>query len=202
MSKRPTDEQLPPPQPTERASWSSTAVSVERDVLEAAPISTTDPTISWERSQSHSHQAKAALTSTSLTENITISSDAAANNTAASNNAKPAPKCFRIANVPAGWDAEKLLGTLQLVDPFLADQQPQLSLFPACSSTTQTALINLYPCTGYFQSLKPNDDNYLHTSDGTLLVIDYHFHHLTPLNAPESQIVAEYYPFATNLASY
>jgi len=104
------------------------------------------------------------------------------------------PKCFRIANVPSSWSKDTLLTTLKWIDPFLADQNVKLSLYPACSYSiqTQVALINLRRCTEYFRLLKSDRFNYEELSDGTLLVIDSHFYDLTPLNSPEGDIVAEF----------
>jgi hypothetical protein len=97
--------------------------------------------------------------------------------------------CFRIANVPCTWSKERLITALLTVDPSL-DKTSQLSLYPACCGTTQTALLNQATCTEYFQTLKPNKYNYVKTSDG-ILVIDSHFYDLTPLNNPKGEIVAE-----------
>jgi hypothetical protein len=102
-------------------------------------------------------------------------------------------KCFRIANVPSSWDTDKLLTTLKSIDPFLGDQNVELSLYPACSDSIQTqiALLSLRNSTEYFRRLRPNDFNYEEISDGTVLVIDSHFYDLTPLNFPKGDIVAE-----------
>jgi len=104
------------------------------------------------------------------------------------------PKCFRIANVPSSWSKDKLLTTLKSIDPFLVSKNVELSLYPACSDSTQTqiALLNLRNCTEYFRRLKSNDFNYKEALDGALLVIDSHFYDLTPLNSPEGDIVAEF----------
>jgi hypothetical protein len=91
--------------------------------------------------------------------------------------------------VPSNWNEVKLLNILKQIDPFL-EQNPQLSLHPACCGPTKTALLNLRACTGYFQNLKSNYFNYV-TFEGTLLVIDSHFFDLTPLNTPEGEIYAE-----------
>jgi hypothetical protein len=54
-----------------------------------------------------------------------------------------------------------------------------------------TALLNLATCTEYFQSLNPNDYNYVKITGGIHLVIDSHFYDLTPLNNPKEDIAAE-----------
>ncbi|KAF8535736.1 hypothetical protein BDD12DRAFT_326422 [Trichophaea hybrida] len=101
------------------------------------------------------------------------------------------PKCFRIANVPPSWNEDTLQAALETIDPFIADGNPRLSLYPCLYSTqTQTALLNLGACTEYFQCLQPNDFSYVHIAD-VLLVIDSHFYDLTPLNSPEGSIVAD-----------
>ncbi|KAF8539938.1 hypothetical protein BDD12DRAFT_980660 [Trichophaea hybrida] len=101
------------------------------------------------------------------------------------------PKCFRIANVPSSWNEDTLQAALETIDPFIADGNPRLSLYPCLYSTqSQTALLNLGTCTEYFQRLQPNDFNYVHIAD-VFLVIDSHFYDLTPLNSPEGSIVAD-----------
>jgi len=107
---------------------------------------------------------------------------------------QPEPKCFRIANVPFTWRRDDLLNSLQKIDPSLERKdlhELQLSLYPACFGSTQTALLNLRPCTEYFQQLKSDDFNYVSTSGGTDLVIDSHFYDLTPLNTPGKKVDAE-----------
>jgi len=113
----------------------------------------------------------------------------------------PGPKCFRIANVPQFWDEGMLLAALKNIDPFLEGINLQLSLYPACCGTTQTALFHLHTCTSYFQLLKRDEDNDVSTTGGVVLVIDSHFHNLTPLNLPGDDVVAEFvlpYPALPN----
>jgi hypothetical protein len=101
------------------------------------------------------------------------------------------PKCFRIANVPSSWNKDTLLAALKTVDPFIEDQNPELSLYPCLDSTrTQTALLNWGTCTEYFDCFKRNDFNCVQIKD-EILVIDSHFYDLTPLNSPEGEIIAE-----------
>ncbi|KAF8538649.1 hypothetical protein BDD12DRAFT_137758 [Trichophaea hybrida] len=110
---------------------------------------------------------------------------------------KPQPKCFRIANVPSSWSPENLLNSLQKIDPLLAQtniREYQLSLYPACCGSTQTALLNFRTCTEYFHGLNQNVDHYVKVTnaiDGDHLVIDSHFNNLTPLNTPEEEVVAD-----------
>ncbi|KAF8538592.1 hypothetical protein BDD12DRAFT_884762 [Trichophaea hybrida] len=108
--------------------------------------------------------------------------------------ANPGPKCFRISNVPSTWSKDDLLNSLKEIDPSLeriSSNEYQLSLFPACHGSSKTAILNFETCTKYFQKLKTDDFNYQRTSDGSFLVIDSHFHDLTPLSSPEGKIVAD-----------
>ncbi|KAF8540115.1 hypothetical protein BDD12DRAFT_777518, partial [Trichophaea hybrida] len=101
------------------------------------------------------------------------------------------PKCFRISNVPLNWNEDMVHATLETIDPFIADGNPRLSLYPCLYSTqTQTALLNLGTCTEYFQHLQPNDFKYVAIEDDHL-VIDSHFYELTPLNSPEGSVIAD-----------
>jgi hypothetical protein len=107
-----------------------------------------------------------------------------------------APKCFRIANVPLTWSKKNVYRVLHNADRSLKDHKHQLSLFPACSGATQTALLNFEICTKFFRRILLNRHHYLKvlatsTSAEVRLVIDCHFHDLTPLNTPEGKIVAE-----------
>jgi hypothetical protein len=103
-------------------------------------------------------------------------------------------KCFRISGIPQDWEEDDLLGALQTVDPELRNQKPQLSLYPACSGSSQTALLELDP-TEYFQSLRPDESIYTSifpaSKTEAVLTIDSHFYGLTPLNTPDKQIIAE-----------
>lgn len=106
-----------------------------------------------------------------------------------------APVCFRISAVPQGWLEDDLLETLQTIDPSLGNQN-DLSLFPACCGSTQTALLNLYAHSHYFSNIDASKSRFERVPTtaaraGTLLVIDRHFYDLTPLNAPGGDIHAE-----------
>jgi len=105
-------------------------------------------------------------------------------------------KCIRVANVPLTWSKEDVYQVLDDIDRPFKGHKHQLSLFPACSGATQTALLNVEICTKFFRCIPPNSYYYLEvpatsTSAEVHLVIDYHFHDLTPLNTPEGKIVAE-----------
>ena len=103
-------------------------------------------------------------------------------------------KCFRISGIPQDWKEDDLLRALQNIDPDFRNQKSQLSLYPACCGSSQTALLELYP-TKYFQSLGPNESTYKRVSPAgkteAVLTIDSHFYDLTPLNTPDKQIIAE-----------
>ena len=104
--------------------------------------------------------------------------------------AKPklAPVCFRISNVPPMWNEGDLRQAFH--DSLgLATSQYQLSFYPACSGSSRTALLKLQ-CPGSSCNLLPNEDNLIRREDSDI-VIDRHFHGLTPLNTPEGEIVAE-----------
>jgi hypothetical protein len=107
-------------------------------------------------------------------------------------------KCFRISGIPQDWKEDDLLGALQNIDPDLRNQESQLSLYPACCGSSQTALLEL-DTTKYFESLGPNE-SYTRISQPSkteaarVLTIDSDFYGLTPLNTPDKQIIAELAP--------
>jgi hypothetical protein len=108
--------------------------------------------------------------------------------------ADPNYKCFRISGIPQDWKEGDLVGALQTIDQELRNQKSQISLYPACSGSSQTALLELDP-TKYFQSLGPNESAYTSICPANkteaVLTIDSHFNGLTPLNTPDKQIIAE-----------
>jgi hypothetical protein len=102
-------------------------------------------------------------------------------------------KCFRISGIPQDWKEDDLLGALQSVDSDLRNQKSQLSLYPACCGSSQTALLEL-DTTKYFESLGPNESYKrvsLPSKTEAVLTIDSDFYGLTPLNTPDKQIIAE-----------
>ena len=107
-------------------------------------------------------------------------------------------KCFRVSGIPQDWEKDDLLSALQSIDTNLRNQKPQLSLYPACCGSSQTALIEL-DATKYFQSLRPNEFTYERICPANkteaVLAIDSHFNDLTPLNTPDKQIIAELVAF-------
>ena len=102
-------------------------------------------------------------------------------------------KCFRISGIPQDWKEHDLLSALQNIDPDLGNQKSQLSLYPACCGSSQTALLDLDP-TKYLQSLGP-DESYIPvfppSKTEAVLTIDSDFYGLTPLNTPDKRIIAE-----------
>jgi len=120
-----------------------------------------------------------------------LSDDSSPSNTAM---ATSGPMCFRIANIPSTWSQDDLLNSLKKIDSSLDSNGYELSLFPACQGSSQTALLNFDSCTEYFQRLKPNDFNNLKVPNGAGMVwltIDCHFYDLTPLNSPGEKTIAE-----------
>jgi hypothetical protein len=106
------------------------------------------------------------------------------------------PTCFRISGVPRDWSKNDLLDALRTTDKSITDKTYQLALHPACSSSTQTALLSLDTCTEYFSSLERNTEKYVFVSRAddsskVQLRVDNHFYDLTPLNTPRGEIVAE-----------
>jgi len=107
-----------------------------------------------------------------------------------------APMCFRIAGVPLDWTDEELLRALQEFDPSLRSRNAiELSLYPACFGSTQTALLNLRHFGDYFQNFPPNEPRYERIARPneplSWVTIDSHFYDLTPLNNPEADVIAE-----------
>ncbi|KAI5855181.1 hypothetical protein BZA05DRAFT_472091 [Tricharina praecox] len=106
-----------------------------------------------------------------------------------------APKCFRISAVPPGWSDDDLFDALRTVDPSLHNRN-DLSLYPACCGSTQTALLNLHTYSQYFHSIDVNKSTYERVAKtavrtDALLVIDCHFYDFTPLNTPDGNILAD-----------
>ncbi|KAF8542993.1 hypothetical protein BDD12DRAFT_875508 [Trichophaea hybrida] len=91
--------------------------------------------------------------------------------------------------VPLDWDEHDLLNTLQTIDPSLGSDM-QLSLYPACCGNSKTALLKTY--TEYFGNLgnKTYYKTVIQNKKKVTLVIDRHFHYLTPLNTP-GNVVAD-----------
>jgi hypothetical protein len=110
-------------------------------------------------------------------------------------NSNQQPKCFRISGVPLTWSADDLFDAILAIDPSLAHQNYRPSLYPACCSSTQTALLNLDPCTEHLQQQNHLQVSATASRTAALLTIDSHFYNLTPLNVPEGEVVAELVDF-------
>jgi hypothetical protein len=106
-----------------------------------------------------------------------------------------APKFIRISGVPQDWTEEDILNGLLAVEPtcILRDQDPKITLYPACCGAGQTGLLNLGKCTGLFEYIKAGETilKIPKLDSIATVVIDSHFHDLTPLNTPGNDILAE-----------
>lgn len=116
---------------------------------------------------------------------------------------KTTGQCFRIQNVPPAWSKYILLDFLRRADESLQSlDESDISLCPACSGPTQTAL--LYPeetpaCLRWPEGqdsmrLRVSNDSEREKVD---LEIDSNFYDLTPLYTPTEgeEIVAELVPY-------
>ena len=98
-------------------------------------------------------------------------------------------KCFRISSVPRTWKKRELLKVLKSSNDSLdlTTGQYQLSLYPACSGSSQTALLSI---PGNLWNLERHGRKLI-VMEHSDLVMDRHFYGLTPLNNPGGEIVAE-----------
>jgi hypothetical protein len=105
------------------------------------------------------------------------------------------PTFIRISGVPQDWTEEDVLNGLLAVKPtcILQGRVSKLILYPDCSGTHQTGLLNLGKCTGLIEYIKPGGITLEIAKQGSreTVVLDSHFHDLTPLNTPENDILAE-----------
>ncbi|KAF8241219.1 hypothetical protein K440DRAFT_665405, partial [Wilcoxina mikolae CBS 423.85] len=106
-------------------------------------------------------------------------------------NSNPRPKCFRISGLPLSWSENDLFNALHAIDPSLTRQDFRPSLNPSCYNSTQTALLNLDPCTEHLQRHSHLKVSESASRTAALLMIDSHFYNLTPLNVPEGEVVAD-----------
>jgi hypothetical protein len=100
------------------------------------------------------------------------------------------PTCFRITGIPLDWHNNKLKEAFQDVDL----EGVELSIFPACSTKTQTALLRLDQNIAYFEGWKQSQEKQLLFKEQgrtKRLNIDKDFYGLTPLNSPDAPITAE-----------
>jgi hypothetical protein len=102
------------------------------------------------------------------------------------------PKFIRISGVPQDWTEEDVLKGLLAVGPTctLQGQVSDLTLYPDCSGTGQTGLLN---CTGLIEYIKPEGITLEIAKQDSreTVVLDSHFHDFTPLNTPANDILAE-----------
>lgn len=113
---------------------------------------------------------------------------------------QPVPKqnksvSFRISGIPPLWDSERLEKELETIDTEFNPKDAEISgPFPdVYGSSTQTALLGLSECTPYFTFEPKQEKNNPIEENGRkfYLVLDRHFHDLTPLNQPEGRITME-----------
>ena len=104
--------------------------------------------------------------------------------------------CFRISGIPPHWDSERLEKALQAIDPEFDPMGAEVTgPFPDVYSygCTQVALLDLSECTSYF-TFDPNQEKHkVINEDGrkVYLVLDNHFHDLTPLNRAKEPVQVE-----------
>jgi hypothetical protein len=113
----------------------------------------------------------------------------------ASKNTSLRTRCFRTSDIPGTWGKEHLVQAIKTKDPAFDEEKAQVSLYPSCNGTGQTALLYLSQRSKLFQNLETEETTYLSISseDSTVNVtIDSHFYDITPLNSPGSPIIAEY----------
>ena len=101
------------------------------------------------------------------------------------------PKCFRISGLPSSWSEIHLFDALHEIDQSLTRHNYRPSLYPSCYGSTQTALLNLDPCTVYLQSRNHFPIPKLASRTADVLTIDSDFYNLTPLNILTGEVVAE-----------
>jgi hypothetical protein len=105
------------------------------------------------------------------------------------------PTLLRISGVPHDWTDEDVLNGLLAVKPpcILQGQVSKLTLYPDCSGTHQTGLLSLDKCTGLIEYNKPGGITLEIAKEDNreTIVLDSHFHDLTPHNTPENDILAE-----------
>lgn len=102
--------------------------------------------------------------------------------------------------MPEEWTADQLLENLRNHDQSLVAMKPyRISLYPAYSGRTQTALLNIDVPHGLFRDLDPNQTQpivIVRTSETGVrievdLTVDCHFRGLTPLNSPVGDNIIE-----------
>jgi hypothetical protein len=102
---------------------------------------------------------------------------------------------FRISGIPAGWTEVKVVGELKSLKPTIIhdDQHPHLYLFPACSGSTQTGLLEVKNCLELLEATRLEKIQLELSVEGERVFVDIdgHFLGLTPLNTPENEYIVE-----------
>ena len=103
--------------------------------------------------------------------------------------------CLRISGIPLEWGRQRLAEALQAIDPEFDCGRAEISgPFPDSYEPTQTALLNLNERTAY-STFEPNEEKneVINESSGRKirLLLDEHFHDLTPLNRAKEPINME-----------
>lgn len=109
------------------------------------------------------------------------------------------PRFFRVSGIPPSWSEKVLLKALRNFDQSFMQWEGagcQLSLYPSCTGTEQTALLSWAHPPLRFQCLDVTSTIRLAVSDASTpkaisIVIESNFCGLTPLNTPGTVIVAE-----------
>jgi hypothetical protein len=104
------------------------------------------------------------------------------------------PTCFRITGIPLNWRNNELKEELAQIGLDVDLEGVELSIFPACSTKTQTALLRLDQKIAYFEGWKQSQEKQLPFKERgrtKRLIIDKDFYGLTPLNSPDAPITAE-----------
>ncbi|KAJ8130970.1 hypothetical protein O1611_g2656 [Lasiodiplodia mahajangana] len=101
--------------------------------------------------------------------------------------------CWRVQNVPYDWTKETLRAHLEPLSDRGCLEVSWITLHPAVSSATQTALLCFKVVPSFFQDLNPNEAHPLKIGEYTEgdLSIDCHFRGLTPLNTPTGDSIID-----------
>jgi hypothetical protein len=181
--------------------WRPTFSTTNDEPKPEEPRSTSDParTIGTEDAQNTAGDSSAS-DHAGKTEEPRSTSDPArtigtedAQNTAGDSSAPDhagKPTCFRITGIPLNWHNNELKEAFRDVDL----EGVELSIFPACSTKTQTALLRLDQKIAYFEGWKQSQEKQLPFKEQgrtKRLNIDKDFYGLTPLNSPDAPITAE-----------
>jgi hypothetical protein len=102
---------------------------------------------------------------------------------------------FRISGIPTEWTDVGVIDALKSpAHAVIHDgQYPRLSLYPACTGSTQTGLLKLENCVEFLEKIKSDKiqlELSLEGKDATV-DIDVDFYDLTPLNTPGNEHIAE-----------